>query len=78
MKTCYRCGEHKKVREIIDFDGKFMKVKQSYLGALYHYSYDYICEDCDKARKILRVKEGIEKQKDWVKQRDKILKENKE
>lgn len=76
MKVCYKCGEYKKVRKVIDFDGKFLHIPNSILGLDRYYWYDYICEDCNKAIKSLKKKESIKEHKEWVKKRDKILKEN--
>ena len=74
MKVCYKCGEYKKVRKIIDFDGKYLYVPNPFteIGSS-AYWYDYMCEDCYKARKILRKEKFIEEQKVWIKKRDKIL-----
>ena len=71
MEQCYKCGEHKKVREIRDVQGRFMK------NPIFDFSYwyDYICEDCSKALATLKKEEHLKKQKAWIKQRDEILKD---
>ncbi len=81
MKTCYKCGEYKKVRKIIDIDGKFFQPSNPLVIGSSAYWYDYICEDCDQAEKIMRKKgteeerkQKKEEQKAWIKERDKILK----
>jgi len=74
MNECYKCREHKKVRKIHNANGRFMTTPIFEFS----YWYDYICEDCDKALKIMKKKEYIKEQKAWIKQRDKILKEEKE
>ena len=84
MDECDSCGELKKVRKEISREGKHLKIKiPLFLCGDNSYHYDYICEDCDKAQKIINkkdkeenLKKKIEKQKAWVKQRDKILKED--
>jgi len=77
MNKCDYCGEYKKVRRemfgLNHFELRFPT-----------YSFNYICEDCDKAKnivekikkeKLLELKE--KEKKDWIKKRDKLLKENK-
>ncbi len=70
MKKCDCCGEYRKVR--FERDWRYIHL---IIGK-------YICEDCDKAQKIIcnkiiemnkKEEEGI---KEWIKERDKILKEN--
>ena len=77
MKICSDCGEYKKVKKRW-IDLKIVHSKNPIPGL----DFDYICEDCDKALEIdfrnenerrLRIKK--EKQKNWIKERDKILKE---
>ena len=78
MKNCDYCGEYKKVRKEYSFLGSRYEIG-SCLG------YNFICEDCDKARKIILEKELEDKkkkeekrQKSWIKTRNKILEENNE
>ena len=74
MEQCYKCGEYKKIREVIVANGRLLKHPNplSVVGHNY-YRYDYICKDCDKATKILKKEEFTTNQKAWIKQRDEIL-----
>jgi hypothetical protein len=88
MNKCDYCGEYKKVRKkysnyyLGDTPRKHEEKSIFGIGSSCNISYDYICEDCDKALKIehkqfLIKQESREKeiQKEWIKERNKLLKE---
>ena len=78
---CSYCGERKLCRkesmEPLGL-GEILEWKYNRLE-----SYNWICQDCDKAKAIIRNEERLnrlKKQKqhqvNWIKERDKILKQN--
>ncbi len=80
LVKCKRCGKKEKAK-------KHKTIFLNLLLSLNSNSDYYICKDCDKAQRIIdkkdeeekmkkRQKKYRQKQKAWVKQRDKILKEN--
>jgi len=77
MRECDYCGEYKKVRFVEDNISPF--------DSSFNFKYGkYICKECDKAKKIkieIENKKYLERKekekKDWIKKRDKLLKENK-
>lgn len=88
MDICYLCGEFKKVRKkYICLYPTNRYSTRYYTDWLYYFSfgvigYRYICENCEKA-KIIQLKKAEEKymleeeqeKKDWIKQRNELLKE---
>lgn len=85
-KICDDCGEYRKVKKII-YNAYDMGGIGNHRGTIFGISfasnitYDYICEDCQQAKDIINRecidKIDIEKKirkKEWVKRRNKILK----
>jgi ABC-type protease/lipase transport system fused ATPase/permease subunit len=78
---CFYCGEVKPCREkdIGSFWDRGMG------KSIEHITFEYICRECDKAQAILRNQERLEAMKikkinqaNWRKERDKLLKQNKQ
>jgi len=78
---CSYCGERKLCRkEGMDPLGLGKNIEWVGVKLI---SYNWICEECDKANTIIRNEERLEKLKqqkqnqlNWIKERDKLLKRN--
>lgn len=82
MNRCDFCGEYKPVKEIKGYN-HFYKYTSWRIFFDIPYSYDLICKECYLAHELVyeqivekRNKLRMEQRNKWIKQRDKILKEN--
>jgi hypothetical protein len=81
METCDLCGEYTKVtkRRYYNFAGSHISCALLWVDSTF--SFDYVCQRCNMA---LKIKESIEheanrmkevkKRKEWVKEREQLLK----
>ncbi len=73
MKVCNYCGQYRRCRRSVLWNHEILNWSMA----------EWVCEDCDNGLKIVnKDTELIEKaqkkkdQEEWIKKRDKLLKEN--